>query len=147
MCLMSHGKIFSNSWLFPQFFSASFFFVLIIVYFWFFWVFVIACGVSLFVVSGVYSSLRSTSFSLQGLLLLWSTGCRHVDFSSCGPQAQVFYGMLDLPGPGVEPMSLVLAGGFLSTVPPGKSSVPLYLLFYFLAMPHGLHDSSSPTRD
>ena len=48
--------------------------------------------------------------------------------------------MLDFPGPGVKPMSSVLAGGFLSSVPPGKSSVPLYLLFYFLALPHGLHD-------
>ena len=28
--------------------------------------------------------------------------------------------MWDLPGPGIEPMSPALAGGFLSTVPPGK---------------------------
>ena len=48
--------------------------------------------------------------------------------------------MLDFPGPGVKPMSPVLAGGFLSSVPPGKSSVPLYLLLYFLALPRGLHD-------
>ena len=30
--------------------------------------------------------------------------------------------MWDLPGPGLEPMSPALAGGFLTTVPPGKSS-------------------------
>ena len=29
--------------------------------------------------------------------------------------------MWDLPGPGLEPVSLALAGGFLTTVPPGES--------------------------
>ena len=29
--------------------------------------------------------------------------------------------MWDLPGPGIEPVSPALAGGFLTTVPPGKS--------------------------
>ena len=29
--------------------------------------------------------------------------------------------MWDLPGPGFEPVSPALAGGFLTTVPPGKS--------------------------
>ena len=35
--------------------------------------------------------------------------------------------MWDLPGPGLEPVSPALAGGFLTTVPPGKprSTVPL----------------------
>ena len=28
--------------------------------------------------------------------------------------------MWDLPGPGIEPVSPALAGGFLTTVPPGK---------------------------
>ena len=30
--------------------------------------------------------------------------------------------MWDLPRPGLEPMSLALAGGFLTTVPPEKST-------------------------
>ena len=30
--------------------------------------------------------------------------------------------MWDLPGPGLEPVSPALAGGFLTTVPPGKPS-------------------------
>ena len=30
--------------------------------------------------------------------------------------------MWDLPGPGIEPVSPALAGGFLTTVPPGKPS-------------------------
>ena len=29
--------------------------------------------------------------------------------------------MWDLPGPGIEPMSPALAGGFSATAPPGKS--------------------------
>ena len=40
--------------------------------------------------------------------------------SSCGAWAQVLRSMQDLPGPGLEPMSPALAGGFLTTVPPGK---------------------------
>ena len=34
--------------------------------------------------------------------------------------------MWDLPGPGLEPMSPALAGGFLTTVPPGKSCCHLF---------------------
>ena len=40
--------------------------------------------------------------------------------SSCGARASLLCSMWDLPGPGLEPMSLALAGGFLTTVPPGK---------------------------
>ena len=29
-------------------------------------------------------------------------------------------GMWDIPGPGIEPVSAALAGGFLNTAPPGK---------------------------
>ena len=35
--------------------------------------------------------------------------------------------MWDLPGPGLKPMSPALAGGFLTTVPPGKSQTESYL--------------------
>ena len=35
--------------------------------------------------------------------------------------------MWNLPGPGIEPMSLALAGGFLSIVPPGKSPEKLFI--------------------
>ena len=65
---------------------------------------------------------------------LWCTGCRCTGLSSCGSRvlesrlgscgarAQLPLGMWDLPGPGLEPMSPALAGGFLTTVPPGKPS-------------------------
>ena len=35
--------------------------------------------------------------------------------------AYLLRGMWDLPRPGLEPMSSALAGGFLTTAPPGKS--------------------------
>ena len=43
---------------------------------------------SLVVASGGYSSLQYAGFSLQWLLLLWSTDSRCAGFSSCGVQAQ-----------------------------------------------------------
>ena len=33
----------------------------------------------------------------------------------------IYFGMWDLPGPGLEPVSPALAGRFLTTAPPGKS--------------------------
>ena len=42
--------------------------------------------------------------------------------SSCGARAQLLCGMWDPPGPGIEPVSPALAGGFLTIVPPGKPS-------------------------
>ena len=57
------------------------------IYLWLHWVFVALRGLSLVAASGGYSSLRCASFSLWRLLLLWSTGSRHVGFSSCGTPA------------------------------------------------------------
>ena len=65
-------------------------------------------------------------FSLWRLLLC-STGSRQwasvvgaLRLSSGGTWGQLLHGMWNLPKPGIEPVSPVLAGGFLSTVPPGK---------------------------
>ena len=98
----------------------SFYFYLCI-YFWLRWVSVAAHQLSLVASSRGYSSLQCMGFSLQWLLLLWSTGSRHAGFSSCGTWAQLLCGMWDLPGPGIEPVFPALAGGFLTTAPPGKS--------------------------
>ena len=48
--------------------------------------------------------------------------------SSCGMKAVEcrLHGMWDLPGPGLEPVSPALAGGFSTTAPPGK---PVFFLF------------------
>ena len=42
--------------------------------------------------------------------------------SNCGSRAPLLRGMWDLPRPGLKPVSPALAGGFLTTVPPGKPS-------------------------
>ena len=117
------------------------------IYFWLRWVFVAAHGLSLVVASGVHSSLQCVGFSFvvaslvaecglqaHGLQQLWhvgfsSCGLRALGhrLSSCGAQAQLLRGMWDLPGPGLEPVSPALAGGFLTTVSPGKSLPPRIL--------------------
>ena len=108
------------------------FICLFIIYFWLHWVFIAVRGLSLVVVSGGYSSLWCMGFSLRWLLLLQSTGSRCTGFSSgswalehrlsiCGARAQLLHSIQDLPRPGIEPVSPVLAGRFLTTASPGKS--------------------------
>ena len=120
------------------------FFKLICFYFWLCWVFVVVRGLSLVVVSGGYSSLWCAGVSLWWLLLLRSLGSRHVGFSSCGPwalecrlsncgaQALLLRCMWDLPGPGIEPLSLALAGGFLTTAPQGSPVDFSFKLFFIV---------------
>ena len=112
------------------------------IYFWLHWVFVAVHGLSLVAVSGGYSSLWCTGFSLRWLLLLQSMGSRRPGFRGCGSQALesrlrscgtralLLRGMWDLPEPGIEPMSPALAGGFLTTVPPGKPLI--WCIFIFI---------------
>ena len=67
-------------------FSQQFFFLksrafkkklfILFIYFWPYWVFVAAHGLSLVAASGGYSSLRCAGFSLRWLLLLRSMGSR-----------------------------------------------------------------------
>ena len=52
-------------------------FIYLFIYFWLRWVFPAALGLSLVAASRGYSSLLCAGFSLQWLLLLWSTGSRH----------------------------------------------------------------------
>ena len=55
---------------------------------------------------------------------LSSCGSRALEcrLSSCGTWASLLRSMWDLPGPGLKPVSPALAGGLLTTAPPGKSS-------------------------
>ena len=55
-----------------------------VIYFWLYWVFVAALGLSLIVMSSVCSWLGCTGFSLKWLLSLQSVGARCVGFGSCG---------------------------------------------------------------
>ena len=63
-------------------------FIYLFIYLWLHRVFMAVCGLSLVSVSGRYSSLRCTGFSLCWLLLLWSMDSKCTGFSSCGTQAQ-----------------------------------------------------------
>ena len=66
--------------------------------------------------------VQCMDFSLQWLLLLWSTVSRVHGLSSCGAWVQLPWGMWDPPGPGVELVSCSLVGILPTTEPPGKSS-------------------------
>ena len=50
----------------------------------------------------------------------WASVFAAQGLNMCSAWALVAHGMCSLPGPGIEPMSPALSGGFLSTVPPGK---------------------------
>ena len=134
----------------------------------FFVVFIAVHRLSLVEASGDYSSLQCMGFSLQWLLLLRSMGSRHAGFSSCstqasvaarrlsscgaqaavvvacglsscGAQAYLLHGTWDLPGPGIKPVSPALAGGLLTTAPPGKSLFNWFLprlFFFFFTLKH-----------
>ena len=52
---------------------------------------------------------------------MWASVVVVHGLSSCGARALLLCGMWDLPGPGIEPVFPALAGGFLTTAPPGKS--------------------------
>ena len=85
--------------------------ILSIVYFWLRWVFIAAQA--------------SSSCSEWGITPRCGVqACLAVEhrLNSCGTQALLLQGMRDLPGPRIEPMFPALAGGFLTTGPPGKSS-------------------------
>ena len=64
--------------------------------------------------------MRSTGSRAPGL---GSCGSQALELrlSSCGTRALLPRSMWDLPGPGLEPVSPALAGGFLTTAPLGKS--------------------------
>ena len=77
---------------------------------------------------GGLSCYRAQSIGCEGFSScgMWLSGfgshvveCR---LNSCGTQAQLLCGMWDSPGPGIEPMSPVLADRFFTTEPPGKPS-------------------------
>ena len=123
-CFNLHFSFFLNIYIYL--------FIYLFIYFWLHWVFAAAHGLSPVAASGGHPSLRCAGPSLCWLLLLQSMGSRRVGFSSCGSwalerrlstcgaRALLLRGMWDLPGPGLEPVSPALAGGFLTTVPPGK---------------------------
>ena len=66
----------------------------------------------------------------HGLQQLWLV-VSGVQLSSCSTWAQLLRGEGDPSGPGIELMSLALAGGFSTTEPPGKPWVFILMLGHF----------------
>ena len=95
------------------------------------WVFISAHRLSLVEVSRDLSWLQrgahcgSSSCCGAQALGTWASGVAAHGLSSCDTWAQMLHGMWNLPAPGIEPISPALAGGFLSTAPPGKSWICL----------------------
>ena len=89
------------------------------IYFWLCWVFVCCVGFSL-----VAASRGSSLVAKRGLLTvvdsLVELRLSSASSSSCGSWAYLLQGMWHLPGPGIEPMSPALAGGFFTSESIGK---------------------------
>ena len=109
-------------------------FIYLFIYFWLRWVFIAACGLSVVAASGGYSSLWCTGLGTRASVFvaygLSSCGLQALEcrLSSCVAWALLLCSTWDLPGPGLEPVSPALAGGFLTTAPPGK---PRWKIFQF----------------
>ena len=53
--------------------------------------------------------------------------------------------MWDLPGPGLKPVSPALAGGFLTTAPPGKSPAHILIILEGTIENTGEHELQTST--
>ena len=104
----------------------------VINFFFLHWVFIAELRLCLIAARGSYSLAVVHRLSQPWLPWLCSTGSGQGAFSSCGACSPLLRSMWNLPGPGIEPMFPTLAGGFLSTAPPGKSQV--YLLINHMTL-------------
>ena len=75
----------------------------------------------------VAASKGSSPAVMCGLLLPRSTDSRVRGLRSCGIWAYVLHVISNLPGPGIEPVSLALVGGFFTTEPTGRPPNFLFL--------------------
>ena len=94
--------------------------------------FSLLCWLSLGAASEGYSWCEGSS--LQWFSCCRAQALRHMDsvaaahrLISCGRWAQLPRVMWDLPGPGIQPASLALQTGFLTTGPPGKCPVAFFM--------------------
>ena len=82
--------------------------------------------------------LQCLGFSWQWLLLLWSTGSRHMGSAVVVPRLRCPSACWFFPWPGIESVFPALAGVFLTTGPAGKPTWPLLLIMdpclFFLLM-------------
>ena len=71
--------------------------------------------------------LQAQALGLQASVVAVGMGALKCRLSSCGAWAKLFHSKWHLSEPGMEPGSLALAGGFLTTGPRGKSRQDLEL--------------------
>ena len=79
---------------------------------------------------GVWALGTRASVVVAHGLSSWGSRALERRLSSCAARAQLPHGMWDLPRPGLKPVSPALAGGFLTTAPPGK---PLDVFSYLFS--------------
>ena len=77
--------------------------------------------------AGAFSSCGVRASPCRGFPCCRSQALGRSGFSSCGSGSWLPHGMWDLPGPGLEPVSLVLQDGFLTTGPTGKPLKGVFL--------------------
>ena len=94
------------------------------------WVFVAARAFSSCGTQGLLSSCGPQAYYWQWPLCRGALALERAGRGSCGTQAWLLPGMWSFPGLGIEPVSPALAGGFLTTGPPGKSSYDLMQLHH-----------------
>ena len=116
-------------------------FCLFLIYFLAVWVFIAAWAFSLVVGREAHSPAEVQGFSLRWLLVseCGLQGTQAAVAAACGSVAAapglqspgsvvsrvlLLHGRWDLPLPGIQPVSSALAGGFFTTEPPGKPSLP-----------------------
>ena len=100
--------------------------------FWLCWVFTAMWAFSGRRERELLSSCRAQAFHCGGSSCCQAWALGHAGFSSCGAQAKLLRGMRDHPGPGTDPVSPELQGGFLATGPPRNPFFfHLGLLFLF----------------
>ena len=87
-------------------------------FFWLCWVFFATLGLSSVVQTGATLCCGARASCDGFSWVAQAPGCSspQVDRLSCSPAREIF------PNPGIKPTSPALAGRFLSTAPPGKSS-------------------------
>ena len=86
-------------------------------------------------------ALRLARFSSCSMKVSCGSGALGHKLNSCGSWALLLCSVWDLPGPGNEPVSPALAGGFFTTEPPGK---PWKCVFRSYLQIHFGNFSSSP---
>ena len=99
------------------------------IYIWLCWVFVAACGFSNCYGFGPSFIVQCTGPGYSGLSWCAAQTLEH-RLSSWGTRAQLLHHIWNLSRSGIKSMSPLLAGGFLSIVPPRKSLFLSSFLFW-----------------